>query len=377
MRAGLYIHIPFCRKKCNYCDFYSLPATSHIPDFLSALKLEMNFYRDFWPEYDTLYVGGGTPSLLKIRYLADLTQNIQGTFTLSPEAEWTIEINPDDVALSYLQDLRALGFNRLSLGIQSVDDRNLAWLGRRHTAAQSYQAIEQARKAGFANLSLDLIYGLPRGPTGYAHQLWLHELEQILAYKPEHLSCYQLSFEPHTPLSQQVQSGLIKPLDESEELRYFLDTDQHLHAAGYMHYEVSNFSRGGEWISRHNHKYWQHVPYLGLGPSAHSFRYDHRHWNHRSLTRYSQDIFRGIDPVAGKEDLGRNEFRMETLYFGFRTRDGLDLEKFYGQFGQDLLADPPGLANRLIREKKLEIRNGRLCPTPRGLALADALALLW
>jgi len=284
-RAGLYIHIPFCQKKCNYCNFYSVTATHRISEFLTAVKREMDYYHDWWPKYDTLYLGGGTPSLLTGDQLADLLKKIRQTFSFNPDVEWTIEVNPDDVTLSFLQDLRSLGFNRLSLGVQSIQDRSLKWLGRRHNDAQALQAIEWARQAGFGNLGVDLIYGLPVGPTGCSLNLWNQELKRILEYKPEHISCYQLSFEPHTPLALWRRKKLVKPLGEQKESQYFLETAQQLESAGYLHYEVSNFSRGEKYTSRHNQKYWQHIPYLGLGPSAHSFRHNQRQWNQRTLSR--------------------------------------------------------------------------------------------
>jgi oxygen-independent coproporphyrinogen-3 oxidase len=357
--------------------------------------------------YDTLFLGGGTPSLLSIGQLAEIVAKVQKTFSFTSPVEWTIEANPDDVTLPYLRDLRSLGFNRLSLGIQSLRDEKVTWLGRRHTAAQGVRAIENARLAGFDNLSIDLIYGLParlpgsplnpRNPLNSQSPLnprnplnpqsssnsrsplaqWLQELEQVLAYKPEHLSCYQLSYEPHTRLSLQRSRGLIQPLDERKEAGYFLETSRMLESAGYWHYEVSNFSRGEEWTCRHNRKYWQHVPYLGLGPAAHSFSRNQRHWNHRSLSLYCQSLHQGILPIDGEEHLGPEELRLETLYLGFRTRWGIHLGDFLRYYGQDLLSNPPGLASRLIDEKKLEVRADRLCPTPRGLAVADSLALLW
>ena len=209
-RAGLYIHIPFCQKKCAYCNFYSVAAGNRIPEFLAAVKGEIDYYRNFWPEYDTLYFGGGTPSLLTPAQLADLLQKIRQTFSFIPSPECTIEVNPDDATPSFLQDLRSLGFNRLSLGIQSLQDKTLNWLGRRHNATQAIQAIEWARKAGFSNLGIDLIYGLPEKSTNGSLTLWLKELHHLLHYTPEHISCYQLSFEPHTPLALRQKKKLLK-----------------------------------------------------------------------------------------------------------------------------------------------------------------------
>ncbi|MCL6583858.1 MAG: radical SAM family heme chaperone HemW [bacterium] len=384
-RAGLYIHIPFCRKKCHYCDFYSTAAATkgRIDEFIAALRQEMELQRSFWPdEYDTLYLGGGTPSLLSLDQLAEIIDTVRKTFPLTQDAEQTIEANPDDITLDYLRGVRSLGFNRLSLGLQSLRDENLIWLGRRHKATQGLWTIEAARQAGFNNLSLDLIFGLPeRLPAARQGQnslsLWLWELDEAICYEPEHLSCYQLSYEPHTLIMRQKQQGLIQPLTEAEEADYFLETSALLESRGYLHYEVSNFSRGGKWLSRHNQKYWQHIPYLGLGPSAHSFARGRRYWNHRSLSLYCQTLKQGSLPIAGEEILGPEELRLETLYLGFRTRQGIHLTEFCRRFGQNLLSDPPGLANRLIDEGKLEVRGEWLCPTRQGLAIADALALMW
>lgn len=377
MQAGLYLHIPFCQSKCRYCDFYSVAAQQRLPEFLVAIKQEMAEYKDFWPSYDTLYFGGGTPSLIKLSDLADLLNHLTNYFSLAKGAEWTIEANPDDLTLLGLKELRSLGFNRLSLGVQSLNDHHLAWLGRRHTSSQAKKAIEHARQAGFENLSIDLIYGLPK-ETGSTPASWLKELQEALVYQPEHLSCYQLSIEAHTPLAKEREKGLWQPLNKEEEAQYFLKTSLYLEAAGYYHYEVSNFCRGGMgWASGHNQKYWQHLPYLGLGPAAHSFRSNRRHWNHRSLTQYCRDLLNGALPLAGEEQLGQDELRLETLYFGFRTRAGLHLPEFQRHYGQNLLHTPPGLADRLIQEKVLKVEGEYLVPTRSGLAVADALALLW
>ncbi len=372
-KAGLYIHIPFCKKKCNYCSFYSLTAINKAPEFIAALQKEMEIYQDWWPEYDTVYLGGGTPSLLSINHLAELAHKIRKIFSLSSDAEWTIEVNPDDITLTFLKNIKSCGFNRLSIGIQSIQDNTLSWLGRRHNAQQALQAFDLAKKAGFQNIGVDLIYGVPISKL----TLWEKELQQIIALKPEHISAYQLSFEPGSIFFKKKNQGHIQPLREKEEFSFFVNTSQILQTAGYIHYEVSNFSRDQTKKSAHNQKYWQHLPYLGLGPAAHSFRPFRRHWNHRSLDQYCQDLSKNIAPIKGFEELKINELRLETLYFGFRTSRGIDLKKIQEKFNQNLISDPPGLAHRLIQEKKLILFNGYLAPTTLGLALADALPLLW
>jgi len=270
--SGLYIHIPFCLSKCHYCDFYSVTAISVIPDFLRALNKEMEMYRNRSDVFDTLYIGGGTPSLLTSPQLEDILISVQKNFDLMAEPEITIEANPADLDQSLLESMREIRINRINIGIQSFDEKVLAFLSRRHSAKQAISAIEASRKAGFQNIGLDLIYGVPAQDM----DSWLDTLKQAVAFSPEHLSCYQLTLGAETPLGIRYQAGEFLMPGEELQYEFFIKTSEFLEDAGYIHYEVSNFSRGMEYASRHNQKYWDHSPYLGLGPSAHSFRDNRR-----------------------------------------------------------------------------------------------------
>lgn len=374
-RPGLYIHIPFCIKKCLYCGFYSTTDLSLIPDFLAGLRREAALYKDFQQEYDTVYIGGGTPSALAAADLEGLLEAIRTAFAVSPDAEITLEANPGDLTPEMLAALERAGVNRLNIGCQSFDDAALHLLGRRHRAREAASAIRMARDAGFTNLGIDLLYGLP-GPAEAAFSAWLATLETALAFAPEHLSCYQLTIEAGTPLARSQERGECSLPGSDLQARYFFRTAEMLETAGYEQYEVSNFARAAPFQSRHNAKYWRHVPYLGLGPAAHSFDGSLRRWNHRSLGAYLADLAAGKPPVADGERLSREELRLEALFLGFRTRLGIDLEDFQRRYGQDLLGEKKEILKKLREERLVELEKGFLRPTRAGMAVADSLALI-
>lgn len=363
--SGLYVHVPFCRSKCVYCDFYSITDLSLTPDWLAALEKEAGLYRDKFMVFDTLYLGGGTPSLLEPAHLEVLLAALRRHFVLAPDAEVTLEANPDDLTPEKIPTYQNLGVNRLSVGVQSFHDRDLAFLGRRHTARQATQALEWVRAAGGGNLSLDLMYALPR----QVERDWLETLNMALAFQPEHLSCYQLTVEAGTPLAAFKAQGKFQPADEEMEKTLFLLTSRFLEDKGYLHYEVSNFAQGESRYCRHNLKYWRHAPYLGLGPGAHSFREGERWWNHSSLELYFQALKAPLPPVAGRETLSPEQVRLETLYLGFRTRRGVALEDLRGYGNWE-----PALAE-LVQAGLVEVVQGRARPTRRGFLVADGLPL--
>jgi len=372
MMPGLYIHIPFCLTKCAYCDFYSVTQTEKIPPFIESLTREMDLYRGVFDSFDTLYLGGGTPSLLETGQTGAILDALRRTFTFADDTEVTCEANPGDLSRETARALRAAGINRITIGVQSFDDGTLAFLGRRHDAAGAVEAIENARQAGFANVGLDLIYGIP----GQDLASWRETLREALSLAPEHLSCYQLTLEPSTPLGLQYRRGEVVLPGEDSLYEFFFQTSETLEGAGYVHYEVSNFARGDEWMSRHNRKYWNHTPYLGLGPAAHSFSGVRRWWNHRSLDRYIAEAGRGIPPIAETEILTGEQLLLEALYLGLRTREGIDLEAFARRHGLDL-PDERGALLRILQDEGLvTIREGRLRPTRSGLAVSDSLPLL-
>ncbi len=366
-KPGLYVHVPFCRNKCVYCDFYSVMDLSLIPAWLKAIERELPLYTEKFTDFDSLYLGGGTPSLLTPEELSFLMETIHRYITLDPESEITIEVNPDDVSDEKLALYQNLGINRLSLGAQSFHEEDLHFLGRRHTGRQAQAAVLMAREAGFANLSLDLMYGLPGQSLGG----WESTLETALSHSPEHLSCYQLTVEPGTALGRRQTEGCFRLLPEETERQFFLFTSTFLEDKGYLHYEISNFAKGEPWLSRHNCKYWRRAPYLGLGPGSHSYDGERRWWNHRSLQEYCQALNQGRLPVAGEETLTVDQVRLEGLLLGFRTREGVAIS---------VIQDVPGWeeALRTMEDEGLvEVQDGRARPTRLGLVLADRLPLLF
>jgi putative oxygen-independent coproporphyrinogen III oxidase len=363
---GLYLHIPFCLTKCHYCDFYSSTAYSHVGAFITALEHEMRLNRTCHPLFDTLYLGGGTPSLLAAPVLSNIFDKISKYFSLTADAEITLEANPDDVTAAKLRLWQELGVNRLSLGVQSLNDAELHFLGRRHTADQARQAVILARAAGFSNLSVDLIYAVP----GQTEADWLTTLQAVLEFEPEHLSCYQLTIEKNTPLGKKQALGEIKPMAEEPQRSFFLRTSKLLQTQGYRHYEISNFARGEHHIARHNTKYWQQVPYLGLGPAAHSFDGLTRRWNVASVSEYCHLLGEGRAPVAGAELLTPTQRRLEALCLGLRTSQGVALTTLthFPQARQTL-------AN-LCAAGLLTMEQEWARPTPEGFLVADSLALM-
>ena len=367
---GLYIHIPFCLSKCHYCDFYSLTSISAVPDFLDALFKEMEMYRNRFNSFDTVYIGGGTPSLLSPQQLENILVRIWGNFDLISDSEITVETNPADLNRSYLESIREIGINRINIGVQSFDQKVLNFLGRRHSLMQALSAVEASRKAGFHNIGLDLIYGVP----GQSIDSWLDTLKQAVAFSPEHLSCYQLTLEPKTPLGKRYQAGEFSIPGEELQYEFFMKTSQFLEGAGYIHYEVSNFARGTELASRHNQKYWDHSPYLGLGPAAHSFQDNQRWWNHRCLDQYLAAINAGNLPIEETETLTMEQLRLEALYLGLRTKKGVCLQDFKNRYNCDLFTEKKKMLDKLQEEGFISIQEGHLSPTPTGLAVADSLS---
>lgn len=368
---GLYLHIPFCLSKCPYCGFYSLPDLASLPAFLTALEGEIRLSRRDGETFDTLYIGGGTPSVLSAAQLQAILSALGGAFALAPGAEITIEANPADITAEWLGALRDAGVNRINLGVQSLDDRLLAFLGRRHDRKRALAALEAVQAAGFARVGIDLLYGIPGQPLA----AWMKTLGEAVALGPGHLSCYQLTVEPGTPLAGRFRRGALSLPGEGLQARFFLATAALLAEAGYHHYEVSNFALPGQ-ESRHNRKYWNHTPYLGLGPSAHAFSGRERRWNHRSLASYLGDLAAGRLPIEASERLSDEQLRLEALFLGLRTRRGIHLEGFRRRYGQDLAAEKGAMLAQLQREGLVEIVAGFLRPTRAGLAVADSLALI-
>jgi oxygen-independent coproporphyrinogen-3 oxidase len=364
---GLYIHVPFCKTKCPYCDFYSITDTGFVDQCLSALEREMSGYKSLYSRFDSIYLGGGTPSVLEEAALEQLMEAIRNHWPQVAGEEVTLEANPDDITREKLLYYRSLGINRLSLGVQSFNDNELRFLKRRHTAAGALRAINLIRSCGFDNFGIDLMYGL----KGQTSRSWLETLARAVDYNPSHLSCYQLTIESRTPFGLLREKGSLRMLKETTERRFFLDTSHFLADHGFIHYEISNFARTEKFISRHNSKYWTHTPYLGLGPAAHSLNGAKRWWNHRSVEGYCGSLENGIMPVDGYELLTPEQTRLESLYFGFRTMHGITAKEL----------GPENRISRtleeLTRSRLINVRDGRITPTLEGFLVADRLPLMF
>ncbi|HPY35214.1 MAG TPA: radical SAM family heme chaperone HemW [Smithellaceae bacterium] len=371
-KAGLYIHIPFCQSKCAYCNFYSVTSVNLIPQFVAALIKEIKLHQRQFDAFDTVYIGGGTPSLLSFGQLSEILAAINEFHKLDKEAEITMEVNPGDVSVEYFKLLISLGINRLNIGVQSFDDKILKFLGRRHNANEAHQAIMYARAAGFNNLGIDLIYGV----YGQSINLWKKTLAEATTFRPEHFSCYELTLEASTPFYKRYHENKIKKLTEKQQKKFFFTTAKELEKVGYIHYEVSNFARKNNFKSRHNMKYWKHAPYLGIGPAAHSFLENRRWWNVKSAKDYLNNVPQGISPVESEEILTAEQLKLETLFLALRTNDGIDLSAYQKRFRTDLLEEKKMVIESLINSKLLELKKGFLRPTLAGMAVADSLALI-
>lgn len=336
-------------------------------DWLVAVGVEVRHCGERFGPFGTLYMGGGTPSLLEAAEFEGLTGTLLDALRFEGGFEFTLEANPDDLDDGKLALYRSAGVNRLSIGAQSFDDGELRLLGRRHDAVAACRAIEAARRAGFDNIGVDLIYAIP----GQSKEALRASLERVLDYDPEHISCYELTLEKETPFACAIERGEIAGVEETAGRELFLTISDLLGERGYDHYEVSNYARGAENRSRHNSRYWDHTPYLGLGPSAHSFSGNERWWNVDDNFSYCDLLKKGETPVAGSETLSADQLLLERLYFGFRTSDGFPLDLLDAlPSGRETLAE-------LERASLVRIEESRVVPTPQGYLLSDRLPLLF
>jgi oxygen-independent coproporphyrinogen-3 oxidase len=364
---GLYIHVPFCITKCHYCAFYSTPLLSDsvVSDWLSALKKELLYYTDRFDRFDSLYLGGGTPTCLASDCLRSIMEAVLTRFEFASDTEFTIEANPGDLTEKKIDFIKTLGFKRINVGVQSFQESELKFLGRRHSVEEAVTALRDLRSAGFENVGIDLIYGLPDQTV----EGWLRNVYKALVFKPEHISCYQLTLDKGTPLGQMKASGAIIPPDEKKERSFFQATSSYLKEKGYLHYEISSFAKGPGFFSRHNMKYWNRGPYLGIGPAAHSFLRSKRWWNFKDLVRYCRTLEQGRAPIEGYEILTDEQTLLEYVALGLRTSDGIALEK---------VNHVPGVSDaiyRLASQGFIRIRQGRAVPTVKGFLVADSLPL--
>jgi len=387
--AGLYIHIPFCDIKCGYCDFYTVTKCSpQIPSYLNALTKEIEIYSTDsvvkMLRFETIFLGGGTPSLLSAEQILSLLELIQTRFEFAKNPEVTLETNPNTVDLQKLEALLTSGVTRLSLGVQSFHPEELKFLDRDHSDKESVTAVQNARKAGFENISIDLIFGLPKQKL----QFWKKNLEWAVGLDPDHISAYNLTYEEGTPLTTRLQRKEIKILPDETQKQMLLTAIDFLQAKGFEQYEISNYAKPG-FESKHNRKYWNGCPYLGLGVSSHSFLNGRRFWNVRNMKAYIAQLTNEALPIEGEENLDGNQRALERVYLGLRQRHGIDLKSFEAEIGIsfferysgplskffdfDFRSEQITSGSRKLSGKFLEIENGFLRLTNEGIVLSDSI----
>jgi oxygen-independent coproporphyrinogen III oxidase len=366
--AGLYVHIPFCSSRCSYCDFATGLYQGELAEtYVGALVEEIKTSRHNGARVDTIYFGGGTPSLLAPAQLDRILGTLSSRFEVEANSEITLEINPGSVTREKLEAFRSLGINRASFGAQTFDDAELAKLGRSHTAAETLKTFATLRDAGFTNISFDLIAGLPgQTPAG-----WQRNIEQALTLKPEHLSFYLLEVHSGTPLAEHIRRGLQPVPDDDLAGEMYRGLLERACAAGYEHYEISNLCRPG-FHSRHNVKYWTAAPYYGFGCSAHSYDGHTQRWsNHRDVLKYVKLIENGASPVVEEQELTETDVRAEALFLGMRLMSGVDLRRYRESFGVDLRAEHAADLDRFRKAGLLEFDGDLIRLTRTGALLSN------
>ncbi|MGQ0640026.1 MAG: radical SAM family heme chaperone HemW [Gemmatimonadaceae bacterium] len=357
--SHVYIHVPFCARRCTYCDFaIAVRREAPVRQYLELLDTELRIRAASADHVvDTIYLGGGTPSLLGAAGLADLLGRIRERFETAPNAEVTVEANPEDVNDASVSAWQRAGITRVSLGVQSFEPRVLTWMHRVHDVEGARRAAAAVAGAGFHSWSLDLIFALPDELS----RDWRRDLDEALALDPRHISVYGLTVEPHTPLARWIERGVTADAPEESYEREFLEAHARLTAAGLEHYEVSNYAREGH-SSRHNSAYWREVPYIGFGPSAHSFDGRRRRWNTREYQAWATQVAAGTDPVAGSEVLSDDQRSLEHVYLGLRTSVGLRVDEVQ-----------PEIVEKWRDHGWAKLARERVRLTPQGWLRLDAL----
>lgn len=368
--AGIYLHIPFCKKACHYCNFHFSTSLKLKNDFVSALLKEIKLRKEYIRDeiVETIYFGGGTPSLLSEEELKTILAAVYEYYIIADDAEITLEANPDDITQNQLKSWKSAGINRLSIGVQSFFDEHLTWMNRAHSAGQSKDSIRLAQQQGFHNITIDLIYGIP----GLSDEQWKQNIEQALELDIPHLSCYALTVEPATALQKMIEQKKYTDVVPEVQARQFLQLTAQLEQAGYEHYEISNFAKPGH-RSRHNSSYWTGAKYIGLGPSAHSFNGISRQWNVANNALYIKALEKNsleaeIEMLTVSQQL--NEYIMISL----RTVEGIDLEKVEKRFGEKETARLKHLADKYIKNEKIIVTANTIQLTKAGKLFADGIA---
>lgn len=364
--AGIYIHIPFCKSRCIYCGFYSTTLLDLRKKYINAVCREMELRKNYIREpFSTIYLGGGTPSLLDEAELTKLFLYINNVYDVDRNAEITMECNPDDITPKFTNMLSHLPINRVSMGAQTFADSRLRLLHRRHNSDEVKHAVKLLREAGIKNISIDLMFGFPDESLSQ----WKEDISAAMALNVEHISAYSLMYEEDTPLWKMLDTGKVKEIDEELSLTMFKELVCQLTDAGYEHYEISNFARPG-YRSRHNSSYWHQVPYIGLGAAAHSFDLNSRQWNVADLKLYIEEINNGIIPME-REELDNDTTFNDIITTALRTSDGIDLNALETRLGKRYRNTLISAAGKHLEQGLLEIRHDRLRLTAEGIFISD------
>jgi len=367
---GIYIHIPFCKQACHYCDFHFSTSLNNKQAFISALQKEISMRRDYLggSEIDTIYFGGGTPSLLNGHELMEIYECLEDHFKISPNAEITLEANPDDLVPARLSELRKSPVNRLSIGIQSFQEEDLRWMNRAHNSEEAERCVKQAQDAGFSNITIDLIYGIP----GLEDADWRKNLRKAFALDIQHISAYSLTVEARTALAKFVKEGSSPAPDDERSTEQFRIMKEEMRWNDFVQYEISNFGKQG-FFSRHNSSYWKGEPYLGLGPSAHSYNTVSRQWNKPNNNVYIRSVEAG-KPEMEIEVLHLIQQYNEYVMTGLRTMWGCDLAWIQERFGPELAAHCRDESEFYIQKGLVVQREEKLILTEEGMLFADRIA---
>ncbi len=368
--AGIYVHIPFCKQACNYCNFHFSTSLRYKNDFVSALLKEIVIRKEYLVNepVETIYFGGGTPSLLDTDDLKSMIAELHSTFITDSNAEITLEANPDDITTKKLKQWRGIGINRLSIGIQSFFEEDLVWMNRAHHAQQALDSIQFAQAEGFSNISIDLIYGTPT----LSNKRWKENLEKATSLHIPHLSCYALTVEPKTPLYKLIGQKKVTRISSEDQAAQFLMLMDFMETAGYEHYEISNFSKPGK-RSRHNSSYWQGKKYVGLGPSAHSYNGNERQWNIANNNLYIQALQQN-NLLFEKEELTETQKLNEYIMVSLRTMEGCDTDHIENNFGMKAKMELLKNAKASIHNSNLLLKDSCLILTRKGKLLADGIS---
>ena len=372
--AGLYIHIPYCKSKCTYCDFYSTPQVETMEQYVHSLLCEAKLRQEEIPhQFNTLYLGGGTPSVMPLELMSQLINGLKSTFDLSHVEEFTIEVNPDDVTQEYIAALMQLGVNRVSMGVQSFNDNELQAINRRHSAQQAIDAVHDIKEAGITNVSIDIIYGLP----GQTLNSWKHNVKQAIDLDVQHISAYNLSYEPGTRLWVMRERRKVQEVSDEDCIAMHNTLVEMLIDADFEHYEISNFARPG-YRSRHNSSYWNFTPYLGLGAAAHSFDGTTRRYNPSSIKEYIDKLSNGNTAYI-EEHLEPWERYDEEVMVRLRTSEGLNTQLIAKSYGEDVYNKLLTKAKFFIEQNLLSLNGNTLILTPSGVMMSDNIIrdLMW